>query len=183
LSCSLVTAVGVIRSGEVVAHATEGVWGFACDPSNYAAVMKILQLKNRPKDKGLLLLGAEIGMFRNLVNLQPAHLQTAIEDSWPGHHTWVLPNIDFPDWISGGRRTVACRVPGHSQARALVKLYGAPIVSTSANFADQPAITSEAEVCRVFGSLVDYVLPGKIGSAVGPSTIHALDGSILRAQA
>ena len=53
-------ATAVLRRGGVVAHATEGVWGLACDPRSDISVKKILDIKQREKEKGLILIG---GLF------------------------------------------------------------------------------------------------------------------------
>ncbi len=175
----LAEALAAIRRGGVVLHATEGVWGLACDPQQAAAVDKVFELKQRPANKGLVLIADSPERFaRQLEGV--AHRQEVLE-SWPGHHTWVLPNHgQYADYVTGGRDTVACRVPGHEQARALCAGVGAPLVSTSANISGEPAIVDEAEAQRLFAGLVDVVLPGKVGSAGRASIIHGADGAILR---
>lgn len=50
-------AVRALRAGGLVLHATEGVWGLACDPFNASAVSRLLDLKGRAVGKGLILIG------------------------------------------------------------------------------------------------------------------------------
>ncbi len=174
-------AVNLLKQGGVIAHATEGVWGLACDPWNEKAVNRILTLKKRSIDLGLIVIGAEPSMFNEeLVALSPV-VQQRVVARWPGHVTWILPSKRFPDWVTGNRTSVGARVPGHKQARTLTRLFGKPIISTSANVSgSEPAVTME-EVCREFGHLVDFVVPGKIGSAAGPSRIlDALNEDTIR---
>ena len=104
-----------------------------------------------------------------------------IRASWPGAVTWVVPSERFPDWITGGRGTVAVRVPDHAQSRALSLAFGAPIVSTSANRTGaQPCLTAES-VREALGDEIDYLLPGAIGGHAGPSRIvDAATGEALR---
>src|SRR4051812_4787928 len=52
-------AAQLLRNGGVVAHATEGVWGLACDPFNGDAVARVLELKGRSIRKGLIVIGAD----------------------------------------------------------------------------------------------------------------------------
>ena len=87
---------------------------------------------------------------------------------------------DYSDWVTGGRDSVACRVPDHKQARELSTKFGAPVVSTSANLSGQAELTLEKAVSETFEGIVDFILPGKVGNAHGPSKIHFLDGSMLR---
>ena len=180
MSSGLERAVAALRSGGVVLHATEGVWGFACDPFSREAFDKILQIKGREEAKGVLLIAAQSEVFAaQLADL--GHRQ-AVEASWPGHHTWVLPNKDaFAPWITGGRDTVACRVPAHEQARQLCAAFQGPLVSTSANRSGAPAITTQTAAFNEFAAEVDCCLAGAVSGAGKSSTIHGLDGTILRA--
>ncbi len=177
---ALTRAVTVLRAGGVVAHATEGVWGLTCDPENESAVRQLLQIKSRSVDKGLILIGADAAQFApELDAISPAQ-QTTVTSTWPGAVTWVLPNQRFAPWITGSHRSVAIRVPGHDQARALCAQFGGPLVSTSANSAGQPAATTQAEATAAMGELVDLVLPGQTSGNPGPSTIRQLDGRQVR---
>jgi len=171
----------VLRREGVVAHATEGVWGLACDPRSDAAIQKVLEIKQREKEKGLILIGGTLEYFQKELFEVKSDNSREIADSWPGHHTWILPNAsDYSDWVTGGRDSVACRVPDHKQARELSLKFGAPLVSTSANLSGQAELTSEQAVRETFEGILDFILPGVIGNADGPSRIHFLDGSMLR---
>lgn len=164
-------AVKLLQRGGVVAHATEGVWGLACDPWNETAVNRILTIKKRSIDLGFIVIGTDSSAFQDELDVLAPEMRRKVLASWPGHVTWILPSNRFPDWVTGKRSSVAVRVPDHVQARAVAKLVGKPIISTSANVSGaDPALTMD-EVCQEFGDLVDYVLPGEIGSAVGPSRI------------
>jgi|TARA_B110000967_G_scaffold179762_1_gene195544 L-threonylcarbamoyladenylate synthase len=173
----VLAAVDVLQRGGILAHATEGVWGLACDPLNFAAVQGILKIKARSEDKGLLLLGASSEFFADQLSALNATDRQTIEDSWPGHVTWILPDTEYPAWVSGGRTTVACRVPDHEQARAITANMGRPIASTSLNLAGKPPLKTYAEAFAQFAHIVDMVLPGQIGKATGPSKILQLQGS------
>ena len=48
-----------LDAGGVIACPTEAVWGLSCDPDNAGAVFRLLQLKQRPVEKGLILTGAD----------------------------------------------------------------------------------------------------------------------------
>ena len=132
-------------------HATEGVWGLACDPFDAQAVARLLALKRRPLAKGLIVIGASESCFTpELEALESSAERKMVVDAWPGAVTWILPNVRFPGWITGGRDAVAVRVPGHPQARALAEAFGGPLVSTSANRSGEPAPTSGLKARRQF---------------------------------
>ena len=176
----LQAAAQTLSQGGIVAHATEGVWGFAADPNNEAALLRVLHLKQRAVDKGLLLLGARADVFATSLDLVEPEVKERVLSSWPGHVTWVLPNPGYSDLVTGGRNTVACRVPDHVQARQLADKFGGAIVSTSLNRAGQAPILNYADACAVFGNEVDCVLAGQTAGALGPSKILQADGKTLR---
>jgi len=170
----------IIRAGGVVAHATEGVWGFACRPDRHSAIEKILKIKGRDDQKGFLLLASDAEQFSDQLNqLNPTLIKTVIE-SWPGHITWILPNTDFSEYVTGGRSTVACRVPDHNQARELCSKIGGPIISTSLNRSGLAPVISYEKATAEFSEEVDFILPGQISGYDGPSAIFGLDGVRLR---
>lgn len=167
-----------------MAHATEGVWGLACNPFDCRAVARILAIKGRSPDKGLILIGADADRFAPELGPLTAADRQAVQSTWPGPVSWVLPSERFPVWITGAGRsprpTVAVRVPGHAQARALCARFGGPLVSTSANPSGVPATDSALRVRRWFRGAVDYIVPGHTLGRQGPSQLRTLAGEMLR---
>ncbi len=164
-----------------MAHATEAVWGLACDPFDTAAVSRLLDLKGRSIHKGLILVGAQESDFAAEIAALSELDAARVRRTWPGPETWLMPNRQFPSWITGGRSSVAVRVPGHAQARLLCAIFGSPLVSTSANPSGRPPARSELAVRRYFFDDVDYVLHGELAGEVAPSRIRdAVSGTRVR---
>ena len=164
-----------------MAHASEGVWGLACDPFDRSAVKRVLDIKGRDAEKGLIVVGAAPEAFADELDALDGDMQARIRASWPGATTWVVPNRRFPAWITGGRDTVAIRVPDHAQARALAEAFGGPVVSTSANRSGAAPARTARSVEEALGGEIDFILPGRIGSRDGPSRIvDAVNGRALR---
>ena len=181
MSAELHEAVQLLRDGGIICHACEGVWGFACDPFNESAVRRVLEIKQRPQSKGLIVIASAPAQFEpELAQLRTA-TRTRVESSWPGRTTWLLPTTRFPSWIVGDYRTIAARVPGHDQAREIAAMFKHPIVSTSANVANDPPCLTESEARLRFGDIVDYVVHGAIAESIGPSEIFdAVSGDQIR---
>lgn len=173
-------AARVLKAGGIVLHATEGVWGLTCDPFNVEAVSRILLLKGRSVAKGLILVGGGPGHFAEELDTLEPSARVQVESTWPGAVTWVLPSNRFPEWVGGGRETVAVRVSGHPQVRALCDRFGGPLVSTSANPSGRPPATSQIRARAYFQGRVDYILPGEVLQAGAPSRIQTLGGQVLR---
>lgn len=174
-------AVATLRAGGVVAHATEGVWGLACDPFAPAAVRRLLALKSRPVHKGLILICAELAQVLPLLQPLTDADRRRIEAPASRPVTWLLPcRKDVPELLRGRHATLAIRVTRHAQARTLCQRFGLPLVSTSANPAGRPPALTALRVRQYFGPAVDFVLPGELGGASGPSEIRSLDDRVLR---
>lgn len=172
----------VLRAGGIVAYPTEAVFGLGCDPWNADALMRLLALKRRGLEKGVILIAAAFPQLRPFVRELDDSLQRRIEACWPGPTTWLVPVRDaVPFWLTGGRNTVAVRVTAHPQAAALCEVFGGPLVSSSANITGGPPARSALAVRRRFGASVDYVLGGRIGGNLRPTEIRdALSDRVIR---
>ena len=170
-----------IREGGIIAYPTEAVYGLGCDPLNAAAVHRLLALKRRPVEKGLILIASDLKQLLPFVHFQ-GDWTAQVEASWPGPYTWLLPAApELPYWINGGRDTVACRVTAHPLASALCEYVGHPLVSTSANRAGQRPARSPLQV-RLRCPGVDTILVGKLGDLAQPTPIRdARSGARIRA--
>lgn len=176
-------AAWLLRRGGVVAYPTEAVFGLGCDPRNRKAVQRILRIKRRPWQKGMILIAADFEQLTPyLAPLDPA-LQETVLASWPGPVTWLLPaRSGVSRWLRGRHRTLAVRVTAHEQAAALCRAFGGAIVSTSANRSGRPPARTTLAARGRLGRDVDYVLPGALGGATRPSEIRdPASGRVLRA--
>jgi len=183
LTKNLQKALDVLHTGGIITYPTESVWGLGCDPFDPLAVDKILRLKQRSADKGLIVVAANMEQVARLVRPLSAEQQAVLSSSWPGPTTWLLPDPDqcFPGWIRGSFSSVAVRISAHPLVQQLCVAYGGPLVSTSANPAMQKPARSRLRVMCWFGRHVDYVLPGRLGNSARPSTIRDLQsGKVLR---
>ncbi len=180
----LETAVAALRAGGLIAYATEAVWGLGCDPFQEAAVRRLLALKQRSEAKGLIIIAASLAQVQPWLSRLNTSQRAALEASWPGPVTWVVPvGTEIPAWIRGQHSSVAIRVSAHPGVIALCQAWGGPLVSTSANLAGEPALRDAAELQRQFGAELDYVLPGELGGDAKPSEIRdAVTGAVLRAR-
>lgn len=167
-------AVRRLARGRVIAYPTEAVWGLGCDPFNPVAVQKILTLKHRSPDKGLILVAAHIAQFDFILRGLDPRLLNKLEKSWPGPFTWLVPHRHrVPPLLAGRHDTIALRVSAHPQVQALCDIFGGPIVSTSANPQRLPPARTQLQARRYFGNKVFY-LPGPLGESRAPSEIRDL---------
>ena len=169
-------------SGGVIAYPTEAVWGLGCDPLDPEAFDHILELKRRPVEKGVILIAASAGQLRPYLGDLSAEEMKRLRSPRPVPTTWVVPaSPHAPEWITGGRRTLAARITGHPLAAALCRVFGGPIVSTSANPQAKPPARTALKVRCYFPAGEVHVVPGPLGGVARPSEIRDLrSGEILR---
>jgi len=181
-------AAEYLSAGRVIAYPTEAVFGLGCDPASEPAVRRILQLKQRSADAGLILIAdcwEHLAPYAQRVD--PGQLEKALA-TWPGPVTWLFPRADsVPDWLAGKQTTsthptIALRVTDHATCRALCAGFGGAIVSTSANPHAAPPATTAAQVIAYFADAIDGVVEGTPGTQQKPSEIRdLLSGRVIRA--
>ena len=176
--------VEALLRGELVVYPTEAVWGIGCDPDNETAVLKLLEAKQRPIEKGLILVAQNVSQCTDYFDFEavPIEKRAEIFSSWPGPITWLLPaKSSAPQWITGGSDFIAIRVSDHPVIQRMCKAFGKPIVSTSANVTGTPTCTDIDETKQVFGSKVAFYVDEALGGNTKPSVIkHSISGEIFR---
>lgn len=181
---SVTQCAAIIACGGLVLYPTEGVWGLGCDPSNEAAVRRLLALKQRDEAKGLILIAgatAQLDAWVDWSSLDVEQHARALR-TWPGFHTWIVPcRQATPTWIRGRHDSVAVRVTAHPAVATMCSQFGKAIVSTSANLASKPSPLHLREVSAEILAGVDAICEGETLGYTSPSQIHdAASGAIVR---
>ena len=172
-----------LKQGNIIAYPTEAVWGLGCDPYNETAVNKILRVKGRSINKGLILIGGSVDQFEPLLSGLDIEHRDTLDASWPGHVTWLVPDPNhlIPQWIKGSHQSVAIRVTAHPVAQKLCSTFAGPLVSTSANVAGEVEIRSRIILEDKFSDHIACIVDGEIGQAVKPSEMRELfSGNVIR---
>lgn len=175
---SIKVAAQMMMRGSVIAYPTEAVWGLGCDPLNEQACLELLQIKQRPIQKGMILIAGNIEDFAEILSALPADQVRELDVAWQnqgntGAITFLVPDLlgQVPCWIKGGHNSVALRVSHHSLVKSLCHEFGGPLVSTSANVSGKPPARSRVLVEKYFGAQLDFIVPGLLGGATNPSKI------------
>lgn len=170
-------AAELIRSGGVVAFATETVYGLGAHALDPSAVARVFEVKGRPRFDPLIV---HVGSVHEAQQLTTTFSSIAIrlaDSFWPGPLTLVLPKTDeVPDLVTAGLSSVALRVPAHPLAQRLIAQAGVPIAAPSANPFGEVSPTTAEHVRQQLGDRIDYLLDGGPCSVGLESTvIHATD--------
>ena len=182
ISTNVNEAVEVLQQGGVIAYPTEAVWGVGCDPANTAALEKLMALKARDPNKGVILIAASVAQVQPLMEAITPEQQAMLDETWPGPNTWLVPPSEqVHPLVKGQHPLVAVRVTDHPLVKQLCQAFGGAIVSTSANPAGEPPAMSEQDIVSYFPAQLDFVLSGELGGAKQPSRIrNLLTGETLR---
>jgi L-threonylcarbamoyladenylate synthase len=164
----LAVALAAIRAGEVIAAATDTVYGLLCDPADPGAVDRVFALKRRPATLELTLLVAATADLDRLVRWTPVAERLTAE-FWPGPLSVVLAVGERRLAIPRGGATLSVRIPAHRGLIELLRRSG-PLASTSANRHGGAAAMSAGAVRAHFGDDVRVVLdgghPGGVASTI-----------------
>ena len=170
-----------ISRGAVFGYPTDTIWGFGCHPLIRHSVERILEIKRRSPNKGLILLSSKLDYCYDYIDADPHELE-------PMRHpcarptSWLVGASEFcPAAIRGGFPTVAIRITGHPLIQALCDSLQAPIVSTSANRAGRSPVRSALQMRKQFDAELDYIVTGFSAGSGRPSEIKFLhDGASVR---
>jgi len=158
-------AVQRLNQGQVIAYPTEAVYGLGCNPLDEEAVTNLLVLKQRPVEKGLILIAASPTQLEPFLVLN-TEILSRIEKTWPGAITWVIPAQPWvPKWLTGDHHSLAVRVTAHPVAKQLCQDYQGALVSTSANMGTRPPATKAWMVRQIFSAKNVYIVSGEVGGA------------------
>lgn len=180
---SFTPIISALENQQVIAYPTEAVFGLGCDPDSEQAVRELLALKQRPWEKGLILIAADYAQLTPYIDdsLLSDQQRSAIFATWPGPVTWVIPaKSQTPHFLTGQFSSLAVRVSDHPLVQQLCRQFGKPLVSTSANLSGEEPCRTVAEVMQQFGDSFP-ILAGNVGGRLNPSEIRdALTGELIR---
>lgn len=170
----LAETVEVLRKGGIILYPTDTVWGLGCDATDPQAVAKIFEIKKRSDSKSLVLLASDIDMVARYVREIPEIAIQLVEVNdkpmtiiYPGAHAGERPadgNLPKADKYTLAYNTVAedgsvgIRIPMMDFCRDMVRKFGRPVVSTSANISGEPSPRRFDEIGNVIKDNADYIV-------------------------
>ena len=167
-------AAKAVRQGGVIAYPAEACFGLGCAPDNLEGIERIRTMKSRLPEQGFILVADSLEHLLPYIlwDALEAAQQRAVQASWPGPVTWLIPASDRAGpALTGAHETLAVRVSAFDAIRELCTAAEAPLVSTSANRRGQDPLTTAAEVAAVFTDEIDYIIDLPIQGLDNPSRI------------
>jgi L-threonylcarbamoyladenylate synthase len=185
IDTAVAATIAHLEGHGVVAYPTETVYGFG-GSADQQGVDALIRLKGRPPGKPFLLLIADSDMIGRMGLHLGAPAAALAARHWPGPLTLVLPGGErrVPDRLRGPEGGVAVRWTPHVGLTRLIRAYGEPITSTSANRPGVPPASSAGEIVAQWGDAIGRgvlrVLDGGRLEASAPSTVVDCTGRRLR---
>ena len=185
IDTAVAATIAHLEGHGVVAYPTETVYGFG-GSADQQGVDALIRLKGRPPGKPFLLLIADSDMIGRMGLHLGAAAAARAARHWPGPLTLVLPGGErrVPDRLRGPEGGVAVRWTPHVGLTRLIRAYGEPITSTSANRPGVPPASSAGEIVAQWGDAIGRgvlrVLDGGRLEASAPSTVVDCTGRRLR---
>ena len=152
------TAVETLRNGGVILYPTDTVWGLGCDAANAEAVAKIYALKQSENKKSMLVLCADADMVVRYVDKAPA-IAFEVMEMADSPLTAILPGArGVAANLIPEEGTLGVRIPDHEFCRRMLRKFGRPVVSTSANISGGETPKTLAEIDKAIIDGADYVV-------------------------
>ena len=154
----ILKALDVLFQGGVILYPTDTVWGLGCDASNPDAIERLYQIKERDKDKPLLVLLDDMEKLKDyFLHIPPVAYSLMRTVSKP--LTIIYPHArNLPANLIARDGSLGMRIVNHPFCTPLIQRLGHPLTSTSANFAGEPAPASFNEINPELIQLVDYTV-------------------------
>ena len=145
-------------AGKSILYPTDTVWGLGCDATNFEAVAKVYAIKKREESKSLIILVSSLEMLLNYVSTVPQKVIDLLATSEkPTTIIYSNPQGIAKNCIASDN-TIAIRIVQDDFCKELIKEFGKPIVSTSANTSGSETPKSFSEISTTILDSVDYVV-------------------------
>lgn len=151
------TAAEALRRGGLVVFPTETVYGIGTNAQDTDAVMRLYDLKGRPRNKEFARIISDIEEISDLVESMPLYARVLADEFWPGPLTIVFSHP--------GKNDIGIRFPRHKVTQDLIRLAGVPVIATSVNTSGKPPATDAQKALEYFEGKIEIILDD------GPSTI------------
>jgi L-threonylcarbamoyladenylate synthase len=174
---AMAEAIGILKSGGVIAFPTETFYGIGADAGNEKAVERIFLIKGRDFKNPIPVIIGNITDIEKLVSTVPVTGRRLMEKYWPGPLTLVFrASAEVSSKVTAGTGKIGIRLSSNILATELAKGLSGALTATSANLSGQRESSSALEVVENLGELVDAVIdggrtPGEQGSTIVDVTV------------
>jgi L-threonylcarbamoyladenylate synthase len=172
-------AAKALKKGLVILYPTDTIWGLGCDATSRKAINRLLKIKRRTDSKSLITLIDDVANLSKYVKEVPPLAYDLMQNAANPLSIIFPAGKNLAQNALGPDGSVCIRVTNSSFCKSLVQAFGAPIASTSANFAGEPTPLYFKQISKDLIHSVDHVvnLYQDVISMPKASTIIRLEAS------
>jgi len=169
---NLENAINGFKNGQIGIFPTDTAIGVGCRVDDAIAINRVYEIRNRPKEKALIVLVDSVEMAEIYVELTSEIKEKLVSQFWPGGLTIICEckTDKIPAAVRANGETLAVRMPDNDSIRRIINEVGVPIVAPSANFSGEKTPFTISEVDKNLINKVDFVFEG-VCTMEGVSTI------------
>ncbi|SDN53507.1 tRNA threonylcarbamoyl adenosine modification protein, Sua5/YciO/YrdC/YwlC family [Actinomyces ruminicola] len=166
-----------LRNGELIAYPTDSGYALACAPGNKEGLERIRTIRQLDSKHNFTFVCANFAQVGPLA-IVGNNAFRLIKRLTPGPWTFILKGTkEVPRMtLNPKKHTLGVRIPDHAIAQALVKEFGAPILSSTLI---RPGWTTPEsngwEIEEELGHLIDVVIEGPVTSTEPTTVIDLTD--------
>jgi L-threonylcarbamoyladenylate synthase len=150
--------LAALLAGEVILYPTDTIWGLGCDATNSSAVQKLIAIKGKPENKGLIVLLASERDVLQYVASPDLQVFDYLANTVKPTTVIYEHGLNVADEVLNTDGSLGIRLVRDEFCRHLIKRFRKPIVSTSANIHGQPSPQKFSEISPDIKKAVKYVV-------------------------
>ena len=148
----------VLKNGGVIVYPTDTIWGIGCDATDADAVSRIYRIKQREDSKSMLVLVDDENRLYQYVEQVP-DMALEISRITDKPITIIYPGVvDLAPNLVAEDGSMGIRITTDPFCLELIRQFGKPIVSTSANISGQEPPANFSEIGDEIKSAVDHIV-------------------------
>lgn len=160
--------VDFLKNGKTILYPTDTIWGLGCDATDANAVNQIYKIKMRPPQKSMIILIDIVDrLFDYVTNVPPMAVDLVNIVRKP--LSVIYPNAkNLPKNVIAADGSIAIRMVKTDFCKEVIRIFGKPIVSTSANITGNPTPMHFSEISQTIIKSVDFVVDKAMETSIEP---------------
>lgn len=150
-------ALEILKNGGTILYPTDTIWGIGCDATNVEAIQKIFDIKNREKNKSMIILVESERRLQDLVDVPEMAWQIIDLSEKPVTIVYENPK-NLPKELLAEDGSIGIRLVKDDFCKKLIGKLNKPLVSTSANFSGEKSPLKFSDISQELVNAVDYAV-------------------------
>ena len=150
-------ALEILKNGGTILYPTDTIWGIGCDATNAEAIQKIFDIKQRDKNKSMIILVESEQRLQSLVEVPEMAWEIIDLSEKPVTIVYESPK-GLPKEILAPDGSIGIRLVKDDFCKRLISKLNKPLVSTSANFSGEKSPMKFSDISQELQNAVNYIV-------------------------